>query len=97
MVFSKGDLVISKNTLSFYLSDNVDRVIKGNIYKVSHYNEHSNICLDKFAGFGGSGDHGYFDIHFTKIIYLTKNRKFKLIKQKLGVQWNLKRVILLGV
>ncbi len=87
MKFKKGDLIIyTANSKDHYNSFGVDPVVKGNIYKISHYNRHTNVCFSEFAGFGGSKDHGYFPHKCEQITYLTDKLKFKIIKQKLGVR-----------
>lgn len=87
MKFKKGDLVIYiDSTKEGYSSFGVGPLIYNNIYEVSHYNDCFNICLTDFAGFSGSDNHGYFPHRFKYIKYLTEELKFKVIKQKLGVQ-----------
>ena len=85
--FKEGDLVIYIDKTSYgYKRFNVGPLIHNYIYKVSHYNDCYNVCLTDYAGFSGSGDHGYFEDRFKKIINLTEKLKFKIIKQKLGVR-----------
>jgi len=86
-VFKKGDLVIyTYKSGNYYYEFDVEPLIQGNIYKISHYNQYNNVCFAQYAGFGGSGDHGYYAYKCKKIINLTDGLKFKIIKQKLGVR-----------